>query len=121
MVLGIRYFVARNWERIAIGVAGIGVGWKPTRAATLSAIRWSATAVVRPIMIGVGTAALNVARVVVLPLATGYTIGAVTGTVIAEYYWGEEGKRDAIELYTGQVSWDQYWNTLGDGLVALMD
>jgi len=120
-MLGPWYFLARNWERIAIGLGGLGLGWQPTRAATWTIIKWAGTNVAKPIMAGVATAALNVARAVLLPFATGYTIGAVTTVFISDAIWGETGREDAIELYTGQVSWDDYWNTLAEGAAVLMD
>jgi len=110
------YHLIRNWEKYAIFGAGVGLGWKPTRAATTTAIRWTTTAVIRPIAVGMFTAAANVARVVVLPLVTGAVVGAFVGTVIADQVWGESGKRDALELYSGKVSWDQYWETVGEGI-----
>jgi len=39
-------------------------------------------------------------------VAAGYVIGAITGTVIAEQIWGEKGKAEAIEFYTGK---GHYW------------
>lgn len=117
----IGYHLIRNWEKYAIFAAGIGLGWKPTRGATTTAIRWTTTSVIRPIAIGMFTAAANVARVVALPLITGYAIGAFVGTVISEQIWGEEGKKNALELYTGKVSWADYWETVGEGITIAFE
>jgi len=117
----IGYHLIRNWEKYLIFAAGIGLGWKPTRGATRTAVRWTATSVIRPIAVGVGIATANVLRVVALPIITGGVIGATVGTVIAGQIWGEQGKRDALELYTGKVSWDEYWSTLDEGFSTLWE
>jgi len=80
---------------------------------------WIASAVARPIAVGFGTAALNVAGAAapfVAAGALGYTSGAVTGVLIAEHFWGESGKEDAIMLYTGQVGWEDYKSTVAEGV-----
>lgn len=46
----------------------------------------------------------------------GATSGAVAGTLIARHFWGETGQEHAIQLYTGQVSWDEYKSTVGEGM-----
>jgi len=117
----IGYHLVRNWEKYGLVGLGAGLGFKPTRAATWTAIRWSTTNVARPILIGLTTAAVNVARVVLLPIATGYVIGAVAGTLVSEQFWGESGREHAIQLYTGRVSWDEYWSTVGDGFDILFE
>jgi len=48
----------------------------------------------------------------------GATSGAIVGTSISQAIWGEEGKRAALDLYTGGVGWDDYWNTLRRGFVG---
>lgn len=48
--------------------------------------------------------------------AAGYVIGATVGTGIAQAGWGDEGRSDAIDLYTGQVSFDEYVDTVGYAL-----
>lgn len=115
------YHLIRNWEKYLIFAAGAGLGFKPTRAMTSTAIKWTGAKVLAPIAKGGAIAAANVLRAVALPLATGYAIGAVTGTLIAEKFWGESGKEDAVQLYTGQVSWDDYWSTIGEGLDIWMN
>lgn len=45
---------------------------------------------------------------VILPFVAGYTLGAVAGTTISYAAYGETGAKDAIRLYTGQVSPAQY-------------
>ena len=49
-------------------------------------------------------------------VAAGYAVGAVGGTAIAYAGWGEEGAADAIDLYSGQVSFDEYVDTVGYAL-----
>jgi len=41
-------------------------------------------------------------------VAAGYLIGATAGSVISYAVWGEEGARDAMDLYTGQVGVHEY-------------
>ena len=117
----VHYHLIRNWEKIGLFGAGLGLGFKSTRKVTWNVVRWTATSVARPIAIGVGTAALNILRYPVLIAATGYTIGATAGTLISEAIWGESGKEDAVRLYTGQVSWTEYWNTVGEGLEVFLE
>lgn len=49
-------------------------------------------------------------------IAAGYVIGATVGTGIAYAGWGKEGASDAIDLYTGQVSAEKYFTTVGNAL-----
>ena len=49
-------------------------------------------------------------------VAAGYALGATAGTAIAYAGWGESGARDAISLYTGQVSFDEYTSTVGSAI-----
>lgn len=48
--------------------------------------------------------------------AVGYGIGAVVGTGVAYAMYGEEGAENAIDLYTGQVSAGEYFDTVGSAL-----
>lgn len=68
-------------------IVGFGVthGWKGARFVG---------ATVAPY---VGAAVSNV----IAPIATGYAIGAVVGTVVAEEIWGEEGAQTAMGFYSG--------------------
>lgn len=117
----IEYVLIVGWKPILAGTLGFGIGFKPTRGATLRASSWLAVNVFRPIGAGLGIATANLARAVALPALTGYALGAVGGTLIAEAVWGQSGKEDAIRLYTGDVSWEEYWDTVGDGLEILID
>jgi len=94
-----------------------------TRGATVGIIwntsGWVLTQIAKPIAIGVGTAAGNVALAAapfVAAIGLGYTTGAVSGTLIAEHFWGESGKEDAVKLYTGQVGWEEYKTTVAEGV-----
>lgn len=56
-------------------------------------------------------------------VAAGYISGAIVGTVIAEQAYGESGKQDAIDLYTGRVSFDprkkgNYFSTIGGAVYS---
>lgn len=44
----------------------------------------------------------------------GYAIGAVAGTALSQQLFGDQGARDAIDFYSGGVSWSQYWDTVGN-------
>ena len=61
-----------------------------------------------------GTVALYASAV-----AAGYAIGAVVGTGISHALFGEAGARDALEFYSGQVSFDQYFEVVGEALGTL--
>lgn len=54
-------------------------------------------------IIGAGlrvTAGSGIVSTVVAPVAVGYAIGAVAGTVVADAIWGEEGAEVALGFYT---------------------
>lgn len=117
----VEYVLIVGWKPLLVGAFGFGLGNPKTRGATWTAAKWSVANVLRPIGLGMATAAANVARVVVLPIVTGYVIGATAGTWISGKLFGESGKQDALELYSGKVSWDQYWSTVGEGFEILID
>lgn len=48
--------------------------------------------------------------------AGGYVIGSAVGTGIAYAGWGEKGASDALDFYSGRVSADQYFSTVGSAL-----
>ena len=52
-------------------------------------------------------------------IAAGYAIGAVVGTGISAAVFGKAGARDALEFYSGQVSFDQYFEVVGEALGTL--
>jgi hypothetical protein len=49
----------------------------------------------------------------------GYAVGATVGTGIAQLGWGDEGARDALALYSGQVSFQEYMHVVGEALGTL--
>lgn len=112
---------------LAAGLVGIGLANPSTRMWTLrmvgatarhsltftgnmirstATITWSESSALR----------LGASRVLTYSaaIAAGYAIGATVGTSIAYAGWGEEGASDALDLYSGNVSWDQYWSTLSN-------
>ena len=97
----------QTWQ-VARPVSGFGLraGWGLAKYATR--VSWAAgTAVLRqPIIRGVSAG----------HIAIGYLIGATVGTGIAYAGWGKEGASDAIDLYTGQVSFGEYMSTVGQAL-----
>lgn len=69
---------------------------------------------VRPALGWVARGAGVAFRTVLGPVAAGYAIGATIGTGIAYAGWGKHGASDAFDLYTGQVSFNQYVSTIGN-------
>jgi len=132
-------FVARTTGQIAIKAIRIGISTgRITSRTTLTVLKLTGKHIVVPVVRATASTAVKVvgklvvtpARIVaariivpaavaaapyVAATAAGYAIGATVGTGIAYAVWGEEGKQDAVELYTGQVGWDQYWSTVGAG------
>ena len=49
-------------------------------------------------------------------VAAGYIAGAIVGTSIAHAMYGKEGAKDALKLYTGRVSRDEYFSTVGSAI-----
>ncbi len=45
-------------------------------------------------------------------VVAGYLIGAAVGTGISYAVWGEEGARDAMDLYTGKVGVHEYYDVV---------
>jgi len=48
----------------------------------------------------------------------GAGVGAVVGVGISRAVWGEEGQQDAIDVYTGKVSKETWFNTVEQGLLG---
>lgn len=46
-------------------------------------------------------------------VAGGILLGSIVGTGVAYLGWGAKGASDAVELYSGQVSWAQYKRVVG--------
>ena len=80
-------FATRPGQKLILGVG----------ARTASVLGSAATATFGSTAVGVGLGA-----------AAGGVIGAATGTAISSAIWGEQGKQDAIEFYTGQANWYDY-------------
>ena len=49
-------------------------------------------------------------------VTAGYAIGAVVGTGISGALFGKSGARDAMDLYSGKVSINQYFDVVGSAL-----
>ena len=56
-----------------------------------------------------GTAGLYVSAA-----TAGYMIGAVAGTAIAHGIWGDSGARHALDFYTGQGKYGEYFDIVGN-------
>jgi len=95
------------------GAGTIGI-WQPAvKAAVVGSL---ATTVVNSGLAVIGSAATAGGAVVTAaaPVAAGYAIGATAGTVIANEVWGEEGAADAIDFYTGQGNYSEYFDVTGN-------
>lgn len=55
------------------------------------------------------TAALYTSAVV-----AGYAIGAVAGTAISQHLFGKQGARHALDFYTGQGKYGEYFDIVGN-------
>jgi hypothetical protein len=49
-------------------------------------------------------------------VAAGYAIGAVTGTGISYALFGQSGMEDALDFYSGQVSFKDYISTVAKAI-----
>lgn len=47
-------------------------------------------------------------------VAVGYTIGAVAGTAVSGALFGKQGARHAIDFYTGQGKYGEYFDIVGN-------
>lgn len=65
---------------------------------------------------GAAASASATAAMAASAIVLGYTLGAVVGTGISQAAFGDEGAQDAIDFYTGGVSWNQYWDTVGSAI-----
>ncbi len=103
------YTRAKGLQMASFGVrATARIGFASVRAL-------STTTLVRGGSMTLGGAAARATGAV----AAGYVIGAGIGYGISRHFWGEKGGRDAIAVYTGQVSRDQYISTVRSGLATL--
>lgn len=111
-------------ERRQAALQGIGFGLalrSPAfRASAIGVARQTALAAVR--IPGAAVApfipALTTAALFASAAALGATAGAVGGVLISEQLFGEQGRRDALRLYTGQVSPSEYVSTLKRGFIG---
>lgn len=49
-------------------------------------------------------------------VGAGLLLGSIVGTTVAYAGWGSKGASDAVRLYSGQVSLDEYTETVGRAL-----
>lgn len=47
-------------------------------------------------------------------VAAGYAIGAVAGTAISQHLFGKQGARHALDFYTGQGNYGEYFDIVGN-------
>ncbi len=103
----------------------IGKHMKPVATAvgrhTVGAVSKAAQAVASGGRAGVATARNPLARglaatagMYVSAATAGYMIGAVAGTAIAQGIFGDSGARHALEFYTGQGKYGEYFDIVGN-------
>ena len=100
------------------GYAFLVAPWAALRNPSLKAVKWGGLTLAKRgwgltnfIRFGSGTVSIGAGELVASVLA-GYLLGATVGTGIAYVGWGPQGGKDAIALYSGQVSFDQYSNVV---------
>lgn len=97
----------------AVGRTTVRAGPKVVRATyslVARAIGWGSRT---RVAVAVGTAARTAATVASLYLSAitaGYVIGAVGGTILSEQLFGEQGKRHALDFYTGKGNYGEYFD-----------
>jgi hypothetical protein len=107
--------VAHPWTR-AQGLRAASFGFRATANVTIAGSRaLLGTTLVRGGSATVGGAAGRIVGSVV----AGYAIGAVVGTGISYALFGQSGMDDALDLYSGQVSFTKYVDTVGSGISSL--
>lgn len=102
--MGTAAAVAHPWTR-SHGIRAASFGFSATANVTIASSR----ALLGTTLVRGGTTTLGG---IAGGVATGYLVGSVAGTGISYALFGEEGAHDAIELYTGQVSFDDYMTTI---------
>lgn len=113
------YTLLSHWDVGIVGGLAFAAGRSTTvRSIAVGSSKWLWPNVGRPIAAGLGVAALNLGRAVVLPVATGYAIGAFAGTAVSQALWGESGARTALDFYGSPyetVKSGKYASTLKEG------
>jgi len=102
---------------VGIGVGVLYSGQSPQRAATATGLTLAGAAIVRAFgWRTAGSAAWFAVRAVGAMTLQGFTGavigGAIVGTGVSYALFGKEGAKDALDLYTGQVSPTEYVETL---------
>lgn len=106
-------------SELALGAAAQHTLTKPymqaaaTRTGTFAIQRVVQPAAAR-VAVASGTVAMYGAA-----LGVGYAAGAVVGTGISQILFGQEGAKDAMDFYSGKVSFDEYTETVGAALGTL--
>lgn len=129
--VGVGAIANSSMGRAVLRFAGIH-GWKATKWVAPHAWRgakWGGKAALRGgtrAGVSISRAALGTGRIGTAArggaaLASGYAIGATVGTVIAYGMYGDEGARDALDLYSGGVSPSEYTNTVWDAVTSPED
>lgn len=105
------YVIGKHMQPIATAVGRHSVG----------AVRMAAQSAASAGRAGVATARNPLARglaatagMYVSAAAAGYMIGAVAGTAIAQGIWGDSGARHALDFYTGQGKYGEYFDIVGN-------
>ena len=110
------YFLNRHKEALVASGLAAGVANPTTRKAGLVATGWTIRKVVFPAAyhssLAASIPAINLGKVVgkyvAAPVATGATIGAAVGLGAGYAIGGKSGFENALDLYTGQVSVQEF-------------
>ena len=106
--IGTAMAVAHPWTR-SHGLRAASFGFRATANVTIAGSR----ALLGTTLVRGGSLTLGggIAKAVG-SVTAGYVIGATVGTGISYAAWGESGMDDALQFYTGQVSFDDYVDTV---------
>lgn len=85
------------------------LGRAGARAAWSAGTRVGASAGSRAMLFAQGTFVLYTSAV-----AVGYAIGAVAGTAISQHLFGKQGARHALDFYSGQGNYGEYFDIVGN-------
>ena len=104
----------------------VGVGFQKLRGqtwlsatATSTAIVWTSAQIRKGAILRVATAANTVMSMTLWNVTAGVGLGILGGIGVSTLLFGEEGKEDAIDFYTGKVSTGKYVETVVKGIGSI--
>ncbi len=110
----LEYWLLSHWKEIATHTTVGLIAHPATRKRGISLAQWGIRNVGFPLASAGATVTFNVARGVAPHLAratgvvvAGYALGAVFGVGLSNYFFGDEGREAAIELYSSPI--EGFW------------